>query len=176
MDNKFLDAMSKVKNNHSKKNDIWKSSPFKWIKECSSRKIGAIGEQILSNFLENYGIDVKRSPDSSCDRIINGKRVEIKTSTLWSSGLYKFQQIRDQDYDYIILFGISPNEIHFWLIDKKTIIKMWKTDGIISGQHTGKAASETAWITLTPDNTDNNFKMFGNSVEMFLNNIKKMGG
>jgi hypothetical protein len=46
------------------------------------------------------GLDVTSSRNPEADRVIAGKRVEIKFSTLWESGVYKFQQIRDQDYEY----------------------------------------------------------------------------
>ena len=58
------------------------------------------------------GFDVAKSPDSQADRIIAGARAEIKTSTLWKNGVYMFQQLRDQNYAFVICLGISPLNAH----------------------------------------------------------------
>ena len=73
----------------------WDNSPFGWIKKLPSRSVGAIGEKILSGYLAAKGFDIARSPDSDADRIVGGKRAEIKMSTLWKEGNYVFQQIRN---------------------------------------------------------------------------------
>ena len=77
-------------------NDPWAGSPFAWIKTRPSRQIGSIGEQLVAGWCAAKGLDVTRTGDSDADRIIAGRRVEIKFSTLWENGDYVFQQIRDQ--------------------------------------------------------------------------------
>lgn len=72
--------------------DPWRESPFGWIKARPSRQRGKIGEQLLAGWCAARDLDVTKSPDSHADRIIEGKRVEIKFSTEWRSGVYKFQQ------------------------------------------------------------------------------------
>lgn len=54
-------------------------------------------------------------------RIIAGRRVEIKFSTLWESGLYTFQKIRDQNYEFVVCLRISPFDAHCWVISKSLI-------------------------------------------------------
>jgi hypothetical protein len=152
--------------------DMWKDSPFKWIKEQSSRTIGAIGETVVEKWLTSNGCCVKRSPDSEADRIVDGKRVEIKFSTLWSGGFYKFQQIRDQNYDFIVLFGVSPFDCHCWVVKKDEIIRM-RNEGIIEGQHTGSGGKDTSWIQLYPNNENENFRMYGNSLDVAYSLIRK---
>ena len=83
-----------------------------------SRKKGKIGEELASKYLEKKGFRVTRSPDVEADRIIAGKRAEIKMSTLWEGGFYKFQQLRDQNYDFAICIGISPFDVHCWVLPK----------------------------------------------------------
>lgn len=80
----------------------WAGSPFEWIKTRPSRQVGKIGEQLVAGWSAAKGLDVTASPDSDADRVIAGKRVEIKFSTLWKSGVFKFQQLRDQNYDYAV--------------------------------------------------------------------------
>ena len=79
-------------------NDDWAGSPFAWIKQRPSRQVGKIGEQLVSGWCAAKGLSVGPSGDTEADKVIQGQRVEIKFSTLWKSGLFKFQQIRDQDY------------------------------------------------------------------------------
>jgi len=74
--------------------DPWAGSPFAWIRTRPSRQVGKIGEQLVSGWCAAKGLDVVASHDSQADRVIAGRRVEIKFSTLWESGSYTFQQLR----------------------------------------------------------------------------------
>lgn len=129
--------------------EAWNESPFGWIKSRPSRTVGAIFESIVDAWIADNGMRVRRTGDSNADRMVERIRVEIKGSTLWKNGSYKFQQIRDQDYDLIICLGISPFEAHVWVIPKETIPNLWEA-GVIKGQHTGQAARDTGWITVSP--------------------------
>jgi hypothetical protein len=127
--------------------DPWAGSPFTWIRRCPSRQRGAIGEQLVAGWCAAKGLDVIRTRDSEADRVIQGHRVEIKFSTLWEKGIYKFQQVRDQDYEVLFCLGISPFDAHAWLLPKSVLL-----DYVIghTGQHTGAAGTDTAWITVVP--------------------------
>jgi len=126
--------------------DPWQDSPFGWIKtRPSSRQVGAIGERLVEAWLAAKGFDVVKSPDSEADRLIEGRRVEIKFSTLWKSGMYKFQQIRDQNYDYVFALGISPFDAHAWVIPKP-VLKQYVIGHM--GQHTGASATDTSWLSV----------------------------
>lgn len=136
----------------------WVGSPFAWIKTRPSRQVGTIGERLVAGWLAAKDFDVVRSPDSDADRLVNGHRVEIKFSTLWKSGIYKFQQLRDQNYAFAICLGISPLDAHCWVIPKSAILDRWKAsvasgrevDGI-QPQHGGADGRDTAWLSLAPD-------------------------
>lgn len=100
-----------LQSDYDKDDPAWRSSPFDWIKKInSSRRKGTIGEKLISGYLACKGFDVNRSPDSEADRIVGGKRVEIKMSTLWEAGHYKFQQFRDQNYDFVVCLGLSKSK------------------------------------------------------------------
>ena len=66
-------------------------------------------------------------------------------STLWESGVYKFQQIRDQEYDFCLCIGLSPFESSAWLLPKEVLMEF-----VIGhmGQHTGVRGSDTAWLSF----------------------------
>lgn len=121
----------------------WIGSPFEWILHVPSRTKGAVGELLVQEWARAKGLHVGRSSSSDADRIINGHRVEIKMSTLWSNGGFKFQQIRDQDYDLCLCLAISPFEVNAWLLPKDVLLEY-----VIGhmGQHTGAAGSDTAWL------------------------------
>lgn len=125
--------------------DPWRGSPFEWILSLPSRSKGAVGEMLVAGWCAAKGLDVIRSPDSQADRVIEGHRIEIKFSTLWKTGVYKFQQIRDQDYDYCFCLGVSPFDAQAWLLSKATLY-----EHVIGhlGQHTGQGGTETAWLSV----------------------------
>jgi hypothetical protein len=130
----------------------WLDSPFAWIKTRPSRQVGAIGEQLVAGWCAAKGLDVARSPDSNADRIIEGYRVEIKFSTLWKNGSYKFQQLRDQDYQLAICLGLSPFDAHCWILPKELILDGWGKAPGLASQHGGRAGSDTAWLSVNPNN------------------------
>lgn len=133
------------------KDDIpWHGSPFAWIKTRPSRQIGAIGEKLVSGYVATKGFNVGRSVDSEADRVIEGRRAEVKFSTLWASGSYKFQQLRDQDYEFAVCLGVSPFDAHCWIIEKSEIMRRWTARDGIQNQHGGAAGSDTGWLTVNP--------------------------
>jgi len=128
------------------KREVWADSPFEsFALDLTSRQKGAAGERIVAEFLKQQGFSVSKSPDSEADLVVNSKRVEVKCSTLWEGGIYKFQQIRDQDYSILFCLGISPHEAHAWVARKADID--WDE---ISGQHKGKEAKDTSWTGFAP--------------------------
>ncbi len=148
---------------HPTEDDPWEGSPFQWILSQPSRAKGAIGEKIIASWVESHGGDVQRSGDSQADRLINGTRVEIKLSTLWrDNGIYKFQQVRNQEYEHLIALGLSPQEVHCWVIAKAQLL-----DHVIgkTGQHTGSGGADTAWITLTPSDPPSWMRACGGTLD-----------
>lgn len=142
--------------------DEWSRSPFGWIKTKASRTVGAIGEKLVAAWCEDLGLDVVRTGDTEADRLIEGHRVEIKFSTRWQNGEYRFQQIRDQKYDYLFALGISPNNVHGWMIPKTVLL-----EHVIGqmGQHTGTGASDTDWLAVVPGNEPAWLRACGGSLE-----------
>jgi hypothetical protein len=125
--------------------DPWANSPFAWIKIRPSRQVGKIGEQLVREWCRQKEFIVSRSGDSEADLVLNGHRIEIKFSTLWGSGVYTFQQLRDQNYEYAFLLGISPFAAHGWFVSKGIL-----RQHVIghTPQHAGKAGSDTFWLTF----------------------------
>lgn len=152
----------------------WKGSPFGWILFISSRSKGAYGEKFVQELFRDNGFDVKRPKSGSDhDRVINGHRIEIKMSTLWADKrIYKFQQIRNQEYDHLIFLGLSPNEAHCWLIPKSEF--HLGREGV-SRQHGGKKGTDTLWIEFDPSKPPNWLKGYGGTLEKAVELMRQKG-
>ena len=149
---RFVEVAEGLRSDHQTDEDAkWKQSPFRWIwSERSSKRRGALGEKLVAGWCEAHGLEVERSPDSQADRIIEGVRTEIKFSTLWKAKVYKFQQIRDQNYEILVCLGLSPFQAHAWVFEKDWLIP---NIGGLSGlkpQHGGSTGLDTAWLSVSP--------------------------
>ena len=151
----------------------WVHSPFGWIKVLPSRRAGAVFEALVASWCAEEGLDVTSSPDSDADRIISGLRTEIKGSTLWANGSYKFQQLRDQNYSIVVCLGISPFDAHCWVIEKGDLMALWN-DGVISSQHGGAGGRDTAWITVNPANPLDWLWTYGGTLEAGLARLRSL--
>ena len=138
----FLDVTDEVSKKYAAQLEGWTESPFAWILTLPSRTRGAAGEAIVDKWLSKGGLEVKRSGNSDCDRVVNGVKIEIKFSTLWRSGGYVFQQIRDQDYSHVLCLGISPQDAHAWFVPKEVMREH------AVPQHGGKKGTDTKWLSF----------------------------
>ena len=118
----------------------WAQSPFVWILARPSRQRGKIGEQLVAGWCAMKNLSVAPSRSCEADRVIQGRRVEIKFSSLWQNGNYNFQQIRDQDYEFLICLGIAPFDAHCWVIPKQLA---WESTPV---QHGGRGGTDTHWL------------------------------
>ena len=147
--NLLATAAKFIEKEYKQINDEWRGSPFEWILCLPTGSKGSLGKRLIKQWCALKELSVDRSPDSDADMLINGHRVEIKFSTLWKAGIYKFQQIRDQNYEYSIFLGVSPFEAHCWVVSK-SILRQYVIGHL--GQHTGSSGQETAWLTVNPEN------------------------
>lgn len=149
----------------SRKRD-WEGSPFEWIANARPATAGAIGVAIVSEWARSIGFRVGKSRDKEADMTIESKRAEVKLSTAWASGEYKFQQLRDQNYDFAVCLGLSPRSSHCWVIPKKDLMRLWKKDGEIRGQHCGgNRDGDTAWLSVHPATPQPWILKYGGSME-----------
>ena len=124
---------------------MWAGSPFEWIKGQASRRVGKIGEQLVSGYCASRDLDVNKASSSDYDRKIEGLRAEIKFTMLWEGGAFVFQQIRDQSYDVMVALGLFPFDARCWVIPKEVLMK--RPEGI-SPQHGGSAGRDTLSASL----------------------------
>ena len=160
-----------IKKDLEKEYAVWKDSPFEWVLRLPAGTKGKLGKQLINQWCALKGLAIDKSPDSEADMLINGHRVEVKFSTLWENGFYKFQQIRDQNYEYSVCLGISPFDAHCWVISKKVLKKI-----VIGhlGQHTGSRGQETAWFSVYPLNPPEWIIPYGGTLENAFGVLKSL--
>ena len=143
---------------------LWEGSPFAWIRKgLPPRSVGAIGEKLVHAFFTAKGFNVTRSPDRDSDRIISGLRTEIKFSTPWEGRAYRFQQIRDQNYDVVVCLGVSPFNAHCWVLPKSFVMDNWGTDRL-PVQHGGRRGSDTVWLAVDPNDAPAWLSQYGGTL------------
>lgn len=122
--------------------DPWAGSAFEWLMRLPSRSRGRAGELIVESWLEGLGFVVRAPANTGHDRIVSNRKVEIKFSTLWAGGEYVFQQLRDQDYEFALMLGVSPSGARCWLVPKAQVFAR------AVPQHGGAAGRDTRWLRL----------------------------
>lgn len=165
---------SMLETDYVPKDDPWKGSPFAWIQARPSRQKGAIGEALVAGWAAAKGLDVKRSPNTDADKIIGGWRVEIKYSNLWTgNGVFKFQQIRDQQYDYVFCLGLSPFDAQAWFIPKGELEGPLRPG--LSPQHGGSAGLDTRWLSFVAADPPEWMRPFGGRMQVAYEQMLKAG-
>ena len=164
-------AANFIKPEFKKVDSIWTGSQFEWVLTLPSASKGKLGKRLIYQWCAVKGLSIDSSPDSQADMLINGHRVEIKFSTLWETGLYKFQQVRDQNYEYAVCLGISPFDAHCWVVSKQILRKH-----VIGhmGQHTGAAGQETAWFAVKPSSPPDWLSSYGGTLEQAYKVLKSL--
>jgi len=164
-------AASYLRQNFEEEYNAWVDSPFEWILHLPAGSKGKLGKHLVYQWCALKGLAVDRCSDSEADMLVNGHRVEVKFSTLWKIGVYKFQQIRDQNYEYSVFLGISPFDAHCWVISK-VILK----NNVIghTGQHTGSGSQETAWISVDPQSPPEWLVPYGGNLEKAFSVLKAL--
>lgn len=155
---------SYLKEKMQQKNDLWENSPFEWLLRIPARQKGALGGRLVASWCASKGLPTDRSKGSSENLIINGNKLAIKFSTLWDNGTYNFQQIRIDNSDYVLCFGISPTEAHCWVLELNYAISHAKP------QH-----KTEYWISFSPQNPPEWLNGFGGSLDQayeVLRNLK----
>lgn len=158
---------SNIQDDIEEENDIWKNSPFEWIAHLPARSKSKVARQILVRWLSNEGIDLERESGSNENLSIGNFSFAIKASMLWVVNIYKFQQIRSNGPEYIICFGISPFEVHCWVIPKKVAIEKG------SIQHRGANDSEH-WLTIDLSKKEPWIENYGGTLSDALKMIKSI--
>ena len=123
--------LTKVHTDYTQKQKInpYQGSPMKMYQDLSSKAKGAAFEYLITEILNTNGFTVEKPKKSTdYDRLINGKKVEIKGSLGWVTNgeisHYRFQQLRSsQDYEIVLFLFITPEGIELKGATKETVMK-----------------------------------------------------
>ena len=126
--------------------DLWKISKLGWIRSLQSKQRGTLGKNVVHRLCSSDGIRIEKGGISpKPDFLIEGRPVVVRCSTLWASGIFKFQQFRHiQEFEYAICLGIAPFEVRCWVIDRDTL------EAQATSQHSGQQGSDTMWLGVKP--------------------------
>jgi len=141
---RILSDLSNTMREDRSRGEEWEGSPFEWMLSLPPGTKGAVGRQMISYWADFAGLEVF---GRGLKLEIEGQLVAVKLSTLWEGAEFKFQQIRDEEYDFLLFVGICPQDVYAWFIPKNVVLTQLRGS---SGQHTGKGASETFWETVRP--------------------------
>jgi site-specific DNA-methyltransferase (adenine-specific) len=148
----------------------WEDSPFGWVLDLPPAAKGKLGRHLIFTWCASKGLSVDYASDKDANLLINGARIATKFSTLWSGGIYKFQQIRDLDYEYLICFGISPVDAHCWIVRKEDVLRNAKV------QHKGAKEGSEYWLSINPSNPPTWILNSGGTLEQAQRTVMKLLG
>lgn len=117
--------------------DPWVGTPFQGYKFLDNKQKGQFGEIFTSNLLLKLGHTVEKSPKSndSFDRLVNGKKVEIKFSIAHTDNKKKIIKPNcftmnhvsvNKDWDRLLFVGVNPvyTQSVMKFMEKETFIKI----------------------------------------------------
>ncbi len=117
---KLLTKLAKQKHVGNK----WIGQPFYSIKILGNSSKGDLAEEFVMTYCRELGFNVedKKTRLGDYDKIINGKKFEIKMATEDKGGSFQFNHLRyDYKYDFVLCLGISPSKILFEIYSKSDI-------------------------------------------------------
>ncbi len=162
----FVTNSNSLREELDKSDEIWANSPFEWVIKLPPRKKGKLGGKLVASWLASKNLRINTLKDASETILINGHKLAIKFSTLWENGSYKFQQIRNSGYEFILCLGISPFDVHCWVFDKKYALEHSKK------QHKGGSKSEY-WMTIDPKNPPEWAQNYGGNLDQAYKVLRK---
>jgi len=138
------------------KADPWRGSRFAPLRSLKPIPKSNAGREMLAMWFAHHGVvaTVKKVAGNATLVLPDNRLAMVKVSTLWSEGLYRFQQIKDWDYEVALLLGISPQVIHLWLIPREEIITRSKP------QH----GLESRMLDVHPDKLPNWMSSYGGTL------------
>ena len=150
----------------------WSDCSLKWIRSKPSATVGKIGRTLVKALCDSAFLPAKPVGYSL---VLKGKILQVRTSTGWSGGGFKFQQLRHESYAAVFCLGITPHKVFAWVIPKGVIFKADGTiltkDGL-TPQHKGKGGSDTAWINVDVQSVPPWMTQYGDSIAKAMTVLK----
>ncbi len=131
------------------KPDPWRGSPFAPLRRLTSVQKSKVARAILGQWFASVGVTVtvKTIVGNATLILPENQLAVVKLSTRWEEGMYHFQQLKDWDYQQALLFGLSPQQAHLWIVPREEIMtRSVPQHGIDSRMLTVSPADPPAWL------------------------------
>jgi len=136
--------------------DPWAESSFRWIRDAASARKGAVGKELFRRWAQQEGFDVRaKRRGTPADCVVNGLDVVVKTGLLWAEGVFRFEQIRHQDYDSVALLALAPHSVCLWIVP---IDELWACS---EEQH----GADTHWLSFAPGSVPAVLTKYGGALQ-----------
>ena len=141
--------------------DPWHNTPYEKYRFVGNKQKGAWGEQIASRIFEKMGCEVEPPTNTGHDRIIDGKKVEMKFSLAQMNS--KTQEIQndlfmmnhvseDKDWEYLLFIGVndvqSNIEFRRMVLSKSKFVELIRDENqpFFKRQQGGAKIKNDDWI------------------------------
>lgn len=102
----------------------WVGSPYASLRDLKPIPKSKTARSMLVSWLASIGIvATAHNAWGNTALILPGNRLAVvKCSMRWHEGSYRFQQIRDWEYEAALLLGISPEQAHLWIVPRAVLL------------------------------------------------------
>jgi len=131
------------------KPDPWRGSPFAPSRALKPVQKSKVACAILARWFNTFHVvATAKTVDGNTTLILLGDQLAmVKLSTRWEGDTYRFQQIKDWNYQLALLLGISPQQAHLWIVPREEIItRSIPQHGADSRMLTVRLEDPPAWL------------------------------
>jgi hypothetical protein len=149
----------------------WEGSPFDWFRKKASATKGRLGRDLVAALLMSAGFTSFRR---GMDVVANEQAIKVRLSLKWGAGHFKFEQLRDSNYDFVFCLGLCPDRAYGWLIPKEELIddgNMQDRVGL-TPQHGGQSGTEDFWLSVNPSDVQDWLIPYGGSIGGITTTLK----
>ncbi|ARJ55676.1 hypothetical protein [Campylobacter cuniculorum] len=146
-----------IEEKHKELQAFKQSGIFDKIKDFEGNAIGQIGEKFIKELFKKISIPIDNNKEiihDEFDLLSNDKKIEIKTARKGlKNDTFQFNGIKAKyNYDYIILLGITYDDIYYYIIDKK---QYYKYDHKKRKEFIKIGEKDKQLVSMNPGNTVN---------------------
>ena len=122
-----LDTIDKSLLQNEEMDVRWFTSPFRELKHLHAKQQGKRYEEITRSVLEQAGYKIATHTDTDYDMVMDGKKCEIKGSTVIKghNDKFSFLQIRpEQQYDELVFSCFYFDKLEIYKISKQRVMEL----------------------------------------------------
>lgn len=131
------------------KPDPWRGSPFAPLRPLKPLQKSKVARAMLVRWFQETGIVVTAKTIAGNATLIlpDNQVAVVKLSMLWEEGLYRFQQVKDWDYQVALLFGLSPQRANLWIVPRDELLtRSVPQHGLDSRMLTVRPENPPVWL------------------------------